>query len=89
MGFSSSSWPYAFRSTVTTFIARRGACFNPNRVFGVDVADFNRANRRAFEKNGYTVDAELLQNPGGKSRVNYDLILTREAYELRPLRPPR
>ena len=52
-------------------------------VFACDVADYNTGSRRAFEKNGYVVEAELPQAPGAKSRVNYDLILKREAYENR------
>jgi len=49
-------------------------------VFACDVADYNPRSRRAFEKNGYAVDAELPQPAGAKSRVNYDLILKREAH---------
>ena len=50
-------------------------------IFGCDVADYNRRSRRAFEKNGYVVDAEVTQPPGRKSKVDYDMILTRDAYE--------
>jgi RimJ/RimL family protein N-acetyltransferase len=49
-------------------------------IFGCDVADYNPRSRKAFEKNGYTVDAQLIQPPGRKSRRNFDLILTREQY---------
>ncbi|HUW58606.1 MAG TPA: GNAT family N-acetyltransferase [Planctomycetota bacterium] len=48
-------------------------------IFGCDVADYNLRSRRAFEKNGYVIDAEAPQPPGRKSKVNRDMILTREA----------
>ena len=49
-------------------------------VFGCDVADYNPRSRRAFEKNGYRIDARIEQPPGGKARYEYDLVLAREEY---------
>ncbi len=49
-------------------------------VFGLFVADYNARSRRAFEKNGFTIDQEVPHPPGGKARVSYDLMLTRERF---------
>ena len=50
-------------------------------IFGCDIADYNPRSRRAFEKNGYVLDAVVPQPDGRKSKVDYDMILSREAYE--------
>jgi aminoglycoside 6'-N-acetyltransferase len=49
-------------------------------VFGCDVADYNIASLKAFQKAGYTVDAQIEQPVGKKARYCYDLVLPREAY---------
>lgn len=49
-------------------------------VFGCDVADYNPASLKAFQKAGYTVDAQIEQAKGKKARYCYDLVLTREVY---------
>jgi RimJ/RimL family protein N-acetyltransferase len=49
-------------------------------VFGCDVADYNPRSRRAFEKNGFVVDQAVLQPPGSKAQVVFDMVLTRERY---------
>lgn len=49
-------------------------------VFGCDVADYNTASLKAFQKAGYTVDALIEQPKGTKARYRYDLVLTREEY---------
>lgn len=49
-------------------------------VFGCDVADYNPASLKAFQKVGYTVDAQIEQPKGKKARYCHDLILTREEY---------
>jgi len=43
-------------------------------VFGCDIADYNVASRRAFEKCGYELEAEVPAPPGGKAAVTYDLV---------------
>jgi RimJ/RimL family protein N-acetyltransferase len=50
-------------------------------VFASDVGDYNERSRRMFERLGFELYAELPQPEGAKARVNYDLILRREAYE--------
>ena len=47
-------------------------------VFGL-VSGHNPRSRRAFEKNGYTLHAGVSE-PGPKSDVSWDLVITREAY---------
>ncbi len=47
-------------------------------IFGCDVADYNTASLKAFQKAGYTVDAQKEQPVGKKARYCYDLVLTRE-----------
>ena len=49
-------------------------------VFGCDIADYNPASRKAFQKAGYSVDAQREQLTGKKARYCYDLVLTREGY---------
>ena len=57
-------------------------------IFGVGIGDHNPRSRRAFEKNGYTAFCENPQPEGSKAHVEYDLILTREAYMQMQQRPP-
>jgi aminoglycoside 6'-N-acetyltransferase len=47
-------------------------------VFGCDIVDYNFASRKAFQKIGYQIDAEIPQPPNSKARYCYDLILKRE-----------
>jgi RimJ/RimL family protein N-acetyltransferase len=47
-------------------------------VFGCDVADYNLASQRAFQKAGYRIDAQIEQPPGRKARYCYDLVIARE-----------
>jgi len=47
-------------------------------VFGCDVADYNPASLKAFQKAGYAVDAQIEQPVGQKARYCYDLILTQK-----------
>ena len=49
-------------------------------VFGCDVADYNPRSLRAFQKNGYQIDARIEQPPGKKARYAYDLVLSRDGY---------
>lgn len=49
-------------------------------IFGCSIGDYNPRSRRAFEKNGYTAFIETPQPEGGKAKVEYDLILSREAH---------
>jgi RimJ/RimL family protein N-acetyltransferase len=48
-------------------------------IFGCDIADYNPRSRRAFEKNGFVVDAAYPEPPALKARVRFDLVLTRES----------
>ena len=52
-------------------------------VFGCDIADYNPASRRAFEKAGYRVTGVHEQPPGQKARRCYDVSITREQYQQR------
>lgn len=52
-------------------------------VFGIGVADYNPRSRRAFEKNGFVIDQAIRQPPGSKATIEYDMILTREAWTAR------
>jgi RimJ/RimL family protein N-acetyltransferase len=49
-------------------------------VLGCDVADYNRASLKAFQKAGYQMDAKIEQPPDGKARYCYDLILRKEQF---------
>ena len=42
-------------------------------VFGCEVADYNPASQKAFQKNGYEIDATIIQPPGDKAKECYDL----------------
>ena len=53
---------------------------NADAIFGCSVGEYNPRSRRAFEKNGYTLYQEIILEPGAKTRAEYDLILTKEAY---------
>ena len=47
-------------------------------VFGCDIADYNLASRKAFQKIGYQTDAEIPQPLNNKARFRYDLVMKRE-----------
>jgi RimJ/RimL family protein N-acetyltransferase len=49
-------------------------------VFGCDIADYNLASLRAFQKAGYQVETKIEQPLGGKAHYCYDLVLSRERY---------
>ena len=55
---------------------REGAAF----VFGCDIADYNAASLRAFEKAGYEIEAKLPQPAGEKAAYRYDVRCSRAAY---------
>jgi hypothetical protein len=42
-------------------------------VFGCEVADYNPASQKAFMKNGYEIDAVIIQPPGDKAKECFDL----------------
>jgi RimJ/RimL family protein N-acetyltransferase len=63
--------------TLTRFGFESEKC---DAIFGCGVGDYNPRSRRAFERNGYTVFAETPQPEGSKAKVEYDLMLAREAY---------
>ena len=50
-------------------------------VFGCDIADYNPASLRAFQKAGYQVAGVHEQSPGQKARTCYDVSITREQYQ--------
>lgn len=45
-------------------------------IFGL-VSDYNVRSRRAFERVGYGVVNEVVEPPGGKTKISYDLALAR------------
>lgn len=49
-------------------------------VFAYGVADYNPRSRRAFEKNGYRLDAAIDLPSGMKAQREFDLMLSREDY---------
>ena len=49
-------------------------------IYACDIADYNPASRRAFEKNGYVVEQVISQRPGRKAREAVDMVLRRERY---------
>lgn len=71
--------------TLTRFGFETERC---DAIFGCGVGDYNPRSRRAFEHVGYTVFRENPQPEGQKARVEYDMILTREAYLRRQLSKP-
>jgi aminoglycoside 6'-N-acetyltransferase len=46
-------------------------------VFGCDIADYNAASLKAFQKAGYTIDTQVEQPDGEKAQYCYDLVLAR------------
>lgn len=52
-----------------------------DRVFGCDIADYNVASLKAFQKAGYRIDARVEQPPESKARYCYDLLLAKESVE--------
>ena len=50
-------------------------------IFGCDIADYNPRSLRAFEKNGYHIDAKIKQSPGERAEFGCDLILSRDLYQ--------
>jgi aminoglycoside 6'-N-acetyltransferase len=54
---------------------------NADLAFGCDVADYNTASFKAFQKVGYTVDEQIEQAVGNKARYCYDLVLTRKEHK--------
>ena len=50
-------------------------------VFCCGVADYNPRSLRAFEKNGYHIEAKIEEPPGNKARFSYDLVISREEFE--------
>jgi RimJ/RimL family protein N-acetyltransferase len=49
-------------------------------IYNCEIGDYNPRSRRAFQRVGYEIVAEIAYPPGGKARVGYDLALTRDAY---------
>jgi len=49
-------------------------------IFGCDIADYNPASLRAFEKAGYHIEAKLPQPTGEKATYRYDVRCSRAAY---------
>ena len=47
-------------------------------VFGCDIADYNTASLKAFQRAGYQIDARIAQPPGGKARYCFDVVWARE-----------
>jgi len=50
-------------------------------IWACDVADYNPRSRRAFERVGYRLAAEIPQPEGAKARWTYDLVMWRRTYE--------
>jgi RimJ/RimL family protein N-acetyltransferase len=46
-------------------------------VFGCDIADYNPASLRAFQKNGYQIVAQIAQPPGHKAQYCTDVMIAR------------
>ncbi len=44
-------------------------------IFAMDVADYNRGSRRAFEKAGFELYDTVQQPAGGRARVSHDLVI--------------
>jgi RimJ/RimL family protein N-acetyltransferase len=42
-------------------------------IFDCEIADYNPASLKAFQKNGYTIDGRISQPPGDKAKECYDL----------------
>jgi RimJ/RimL family protein N-acetyltransferase len=57
-------------------------------IFGCDIADYNPRSHRAFERNGFVVDAVYPEEPGRKARSRADLVATKQDRVERQ-RPPR
>ncbi len=47
-------------------------------IFGCDIANYNLASLRVFQKAGFEVDEVVERPPGSKSRLSTGLIITRE-----------
>ena len=66
-----------FGTRIIGLLARYGfeAC-GADRIYGL-VLGHNPRSRRAFEKNGFVLEAELPAGPGRKYTVDWDLVLVR------------
>jgi RimJ/RimL family protein N-acetyltransferase len=49
-------------------------------IYGCDIADYNVRSRKAFQRVGYALVGEIRGEPGDKTRVCYDLALTKKAF---------
>ena len=50
-------------------------------IFGCDIADYNPRSLRAFQKAGFEHYGTVPQPPGAKSRLCYDMVLTRDRHD--------
>ena len=49
-------------------------------IFGCDIADYNVRSLRAFQRVGYQIVSKIEEKPGGKSKYNYDVALTKAQF---------
>lgn len=49
-------------------------------IFGCDIADYNIASLKVFQKTGFKIDVRIEQPPGSKAHYCYDLVLKKEKF---------
>lgn len=55
-------------------------------IFACDIADFNIASIKIFQKNGYKIHEKIKEPKGSKSAYVYDMFITREEFFKRIMR---
>lgn len=74
-------WGQGIGSEVIHLLAKFGfEKENADAIFACDVADYNYASLKAFQKAGFEIFSTVGQPTGTKANLGYDLKLTREKY---------
>jgi RimJ/RimL family protein N-acetyltransferase len=71
-------WGYGLGTEVIRLLSAFAFDQGAELVFGCDIADYNPASLKAFQKAGYVVVVANEQPPGAKARFRFDLLLARE-----------
>ncbi len=75
-------WGHGIGSRVIDLLSTFGFNHqNADLIFACDVADYNPRSYRAFEKSGFELHSSNPQEPGGKAKETYDLMLKRPGDE--------
>jgi RimJ/RimL family protein N-acetyltransferase len=74
-------WGQGWGTKIIEILTRFGfeTC-GADAIYGAGIGGHNVRSKRAFEKNGYSVDSETALPKGRKANVEWDMVLTRESY---------